>query len=57
MEDSRVRIIDYRIEDYTVILPGDAKEFHQLDRTYIPESKRYEDKQGISIYLNGYAIL
>ena len=30
-------------------VPGDPKKLHELDRTYLLESKCYEDKQGISM--------
>ena len=30
-------------------IPGDLKKLHELDRLYLLDSKRYEDKQGVSM--------
>ncbi len=37
-------------------LPADQKSLNGLDRTYCPESKCYEHKQGMIMQLNGLAI-
>ena len=31
------------------VVPGDPKKFHELDHLYLFDSKRYEDKQGVSM--------